>query len=69
MGRSRGGYSTKVHLSCDALGNPRRLRLTAGQAHDLQAAPALIQGEAAGAVIADRAYDSDALVALIEQQG
>ena len=34
LGRSRGGFSTKVHIAVDALGNPLRLILTAGQRHD-----------------------------------
>jgi transposase len=31
LGRSRGGFSTKLHVAVDALGNSLRLRLTAGQ--------------------------------------
>lgn len=34
LGRSRGGWSTKTHLSVDARGRPLSVRLTAGQAHD-----------------------------------
>jgi transposase len=41
LGRSRGGFSTKLHLSADGLGNALRLRLTAGQASDIKQAPAL----------------------------
>jgi len=69
IGKSKGGKSTKVHVSVDALGNPRRIILTAGQAHDVVTAPALIEGEDTQAVIADKAYDSDAFVALIAQMG
>lgn len=69
LGRSKGGYSTKVHASVDALGNPRRIILTAGQAHDVVTAPDLIQGEATEAVVADKAYDSDKFLALIAQMG
>jgi len=69
LGRSRGGYSTKVHVSVDALGNPRRIFLTAGQVHDLQVAPYLIENEVMQAVVADKAYDSDMFIALIEQAG
>jgi hypothetical protein len=28
IGRSRGGFSTKLHLAVDALGNPLRVLLT-----------------------------------------
>ena len=34
LGRSRGGFSTKVHLLCDGDGNPLHFHLTAGQAHE-----------------------------------
>ena len=35
LGRSRGGFSTKIHVSVDALGNPLR-SLTGGQQHDIR---------------------------------
>lgn len=34
LGRSRGGFSTKVHLICDATGCPIHFEVTAGQAHE-----------------------------------
>lgn len=34
MGRSRGGFSTKIHLICDADGCPIHFELSAGQAHE-----------------------------------
>ena len=43
LGRSRGGYSSKVHVTVDALGNPRRVMLTGGQVHDLQMAVGLVR--------------------------
>lgn len=45
------------------------MKLTAGQVHDLKIASDLIEGEDTGAVIADKAYDSDEFIALIEQLG
>ena len=62
LGRSRGGFSTKVHIAVDALGNPLRLLLTAGQRHDSPLAEALIEGYEPQALIADKGYDSDALI-------
>ncbi len=59
IGRSRGGLSTKIHVTCDALGNPTGFYLTAGQAHDLDGADALLPEITAGALLADRAYDAD----------
>ena len=69
LGRSRGGLSTKIHTAVDALGNPLRFRLTAGQVSDIQEAQALIEGFETQAVIGDKGYDADALVARIEASG
>ena len=69
LGRSRGGYSSKVHVTVDALGNPRRVMLTGGQVHDLKMAASLIEHEQTEAVVADKAYDSDWFIAFIEQKG
>ena len=61
--------TTKVHAVVDALGNPVALSLTPGQAADItQAAPLLAQLEPQ-AVIADKGYDADALVATLEERG
>ena len=62
LGRSRGGFSTKIHIAVDALGNPLRFILTAGQRHDSPQAAPLIEGFEPQALIADKGYDSDALV-------
>ena len=51
--------TTKIHIAVDALGNPLRLLLTAGQVHDSTQAEALVDGIAAEHVLADKAYDSD----------
>lgn len=58
-----------MHASVDGLGNPRRLILTVGQAHDVRTGPTLIEGEDTEAVIADKVYDSDEFLALIAQIG
>jgi transposase len=59
LGRSRGGFSTKIHVSVDALGNPLRFTLTGGQRHDITQADALIDGYESEFVIADKSYDAD----------
>ncbi len=69
LGRSRGGFGTKIHIVVDALGNPVEFVLTAGQEADVTQAEALIEGHEAGAVIADKAFDSDAVVAAAKRQG
>jgi transposase len=62
MGRSRGGLTTKIHALVDANGNPIILKLTAGQAHDGRSAIDMIDNVGAGQILlADRAYDSDAM--------
>ena len=56
LGRSRGGFSTKIHVTVDGLGNPMRIRLTAGQASDIGQAVALVDGLDFDRMIADRGY-------------
>jgi transposase len=45
--------STKIHATCDALGNPTRFHLTPGQKHDLEGADALLPGIEADYILAD----------------
>ena len=59
IGKSKGGLSTKIHVLVDALGNPLKIILTAGQVHDLAGADALVPGMEAEALLADKAYDAD----------
>jgi transposase len=61
--------TTKIHMAADTLGRPLRFILTAGQSGDILAAPALIDGFEADAVLADKAYDSNALRAIIADAG
>ena len=68
LGRSRGGFSTKIHINTDALGNPVRLILTGGQASDSPQAIPLLQGFAFDAVMADRGYDADETLAFIVEK-
>ena len=64
LGRSRGGFSTKIHVSVSGLGLPVEIRLTPGQEADVKQAEPLLEGYSPEAVIADKAYDSDSLVDL-----
>jgi transposase len=62
MGRSRGGLTTKIHALVDANGLPIALKLTEGQAHDGRSAADMLGNIGEGQILlADRAYDSDAL--------
>jgi transposase len=51
--------STKIHTLVDALGNPLAFFLTAGQAHDLEGADALLPRMEADTLLADKAFDAD----------
>jgi len=53
IGRSRGGLSTKIHATVDALGNPTGFVLTPGQAHDLKGADVLLEDAPAQTILAD----------------
>jgi transposase len=70
MGRSRGGLTTKIHALVDANGLPIALKLTEGQANDGRSAcdmlDTLIEGNI---LLADRAYDSDALRQTLAERG
>lgn len=69
LGRSRGGFTTKLHAAVSDTFLPLRFILTAGARHDVTQAPALIAGYTCETVIADAAYDSDAFRAEIVDQG
>ena len=59
---SRGGLNTKIHAVCDALGNPLRFKLTPGNVSDTPELIGLIEGLPGQELLADKAYDSDAIV-------
>ena len=70
MGRSRGGLTTKIHAVVDAKGLPIRLGLTPGQAYDGEAAMELLNALPENAmVLADKAYDANAIREMINGQG
>jgi transposase len=55
-------------MLADALGCPLRFIVSAGQVNDITQAPALLDGQSGGdAVRADKAYDSNALRAIIAE--
>ncbi|SRR5436305_1751417 len=70
MGRSRGGLTTKIHALVDANGMPIALKLTEGQAHDGRSAADMLGDIGEDQVLlADRAYDSDALRQALAERG
>ena len=56
-------------MAADTLGRPIRFIVTAGQSGDALAAPALLEGFRPQAVLADKAYDSNALRQIIAELG
>jgi transposase len=67
LGRSRGGLTSKIHCMVDKLGNPVDFILTGGHVHDSVCANDLLETKSANFVIADKAYDSDAILKKIEE--
>jgi transposase len=81
LGRSRGGFSTKLHLRCDGRGRPVAFHLTGGQRHDLTGVGPLFERGALrtgrrgrprwkpAAVIADKAYSAAWLLDVLRRKG
>ena len=51
------------------MGNPLRVILSAGQIADIEQAEALISGQSAEIIVADKGYDSDAFADTVSAQG
>jgi transposase len=68
LGRSRGGFSTKIHIAADGLGNALRFILTGGERNDITQAIALVKDFGVEYVIADKGYDSEAFVLYLKGQ-
>jgi transposase len=61
LGRSCGGFSSKIHAKVDALGMPLQFVLTAGEAHEIKSAEALLANDKSDYLLADRGYDCNEL--------
>ena len=68
LGRSKGGFTTKIHAMVDALGNPLKFILTGGNRNEIIKAEELIENIHNTNVIADKAYDSDKFRQKIKEQ-
>lgn len=44
LGRSRGGFSTKIHLLCDGQGHPLHFHITGGEVHESTVVDTLLEG-------------------------
>ncbi|MEA5448593.1 IS5 family transposase, partial [Leptolyngbya sp. CCNP1308] len=70
IGRSKGGLSTKIHATVDALGNPTGFHISPGQACDLDGADVLLEDIKTDTILADKGYDADQRVLeRLKQQG
>jgi transposase len=69
MGRTKGGLNTKIHAVVDSKGRAAAVLLSAGNDADVTVAPEAIELVGPGNYVADKAYDSNALRALIENIG
>ncbi len=61
--------TTKILALSDALGNLVRFRLLPGHRYDTVGIKPLLEGLDFGALIADMAFDSDAIIADLNQRG
>ncbi|MGC3988580.1 MAG: IS5 family transposase [Chthoniobacteraceae bacterium] len=68
-GQDKRGLNTKIHLAVDAHGLPLRILVTEGPRADCRQALPLIAGLRADYLVADRGYDTDAIVNQAQAQG
>lgn len=61
LGRSKGGFTSKIHAKVDALGNLLKITITAGQKNDITQADTLLHNVFNAYVIADKGYSSKVL--------
>ena len=61
LGRSRGGFSTKIHLRTNAKGDPLTFDVTGGEVHEVKGydAPMELHDVNPDKLLGDKGYDSD----------
>lgn len=69
VGRSRGGFSCKIHITVDGVGYPLRFTLTGGQCHDITQAYCLLEGFDFEQVLADRGYAAEHFITYLLARG
>lgn len=67
LGRSKGGFTTKIHAKVDALGNPLQFIITPGQRNDVTQAENLLKNVTGSYVLADKGYDSKEVRTMLKQ--
>lgn len=69
LGRSRGGFSTKLHAVVDTKARPIFVTLTPGQRHEMVAAKDLLAHAHGKALIGDTGYDSNDFLLAVRNRG
>jgi transposase len=71
LGRSRGGFSTKIHLRTNAKGDPLTFELTGGEAHEVKGYEALMKlhNVEPDRLLGDKGYDSDEIRGDLAKRG
>jgi transposase len=69
IGKSKGGWTTKILALTDALGNLVRFVLLPGQRYDTIGVQPLIRGLEFGALIADKAFDANWIIEELNERG
>ena len=81
LGRSRGGFTTKIHLRCEGYGKPVIFTVTGGQVHDTRQVSALISRGAIRRIgrgrprlrpakmVSDKAYSSRSIRLALRKRG
>ena len=69
LGRSSGGWSSKIHCAVKGQGVPAGLYLSGGQVHDSQYGPLLLENQRAKYVLGDRAYAGEKVLAQVASIG
>lgn len=69
LGRSKGGFTSKIHLISDAHGLPLAFSVTCGQRADCTQALDLLEQFQYNYAMMDKAYDSQEIVDYIESTG
>lgn len=69
LARTKGGLNSKLHLAVDAHGLPVKMIVSDGNTADCTQAEALIDGLLADYLLADKAYDTNALLEYLDDRG
>ena len=69
LGRSCGGFSSKIHAKVDSFGMGLKFIITEGQASEIKQVKELIGDEKCEYLLADRGYDSDSFRESLTKKG